>query len=79
MTREDLQRIVSQAIAAHSGKASIVEVAQHIWGHHEAELKASGDLFFTWQYDMRWAAQRLRDAGKLSLGRRGGKNVWQNV
>ncbi|SDW39046.1 hypothetical protein SAMN05444006_10397 [Allgaiera indica] len=30
----------------------------------------SGDLFYTWQYDMRWAAQNLRGAGKLVLSGR---------
>ena len=32
-----------------------------VWRDHEPDLRASGDLFFTWQYDIRWAAQRLRD------------------
>lgn len=47
------------------GKGSIVDICRHIWENHEAELKASGDLFYTWQYDMRWAGQRLSDDRKL--------------
>jgi len=35
------------------GETSIVRIAKHIWDCHEADLRASGDLFFTWQYDMR--------------------------
>ncbi len=31
----------------------------------EHELRSSGDLFFTWQYDIRWAAQYLRNIGYL--------------
>ena len=77
MTRQDLQHLVKQAITRQGGEASIVEVAKFIWDEAEAELRASGDLFYTWQYKMRWAAQRLRDEGKLSLGKRAGKNVWQ--
>jgi hypothetical protein len=30
-----------------------------------AELEQSGDLFYTWQYDICWAAQKLRDVGVL--------------
>lgn len=59
--REDLQDWVVAALKAYSGSASIVQVAEHIWANHEKELRASGELFFTWQYDMRWACTRLRE------------------
>lgn len=71
--REVLKRWVLEAVDAHGGKASVVEVAKHIWSHHKSELEAAGDFFYTWQYEMRWAAQRLRDEGKLQLG---GKRQW---
>ena len=60
-SRSDLQDWVVQAIKFHGGKASIVQAANHIWQHHESELRSSGDLFYTWQYDMRWACTRLRE------------------
>ena len=59
--REDLQDWVIAALKFHAGSASIVQVAQHIWKHREKELYLSGELFFTWQYDMRWACTRLRE------------------
>ena len=59
--REDLQDLVIAALKAHAGSAGIVQVAEHIWTHHEKELRVSGELFFTWQYDMRWACTRLRE------------------
>ncbi|MGH7899842.1 MAG: hypothetical protein ACREQQ_17940 [Candidatus Binatia bacterium] len=36
-------------------------------------MKQAGDLFYTWQYDLRWAAKRLRDVGKMKAvhGERG--------
>jgi hypothetical protein len=49
------------------GEATVVEVAKHIWENHEQDLRSSGDLFYTWQYAMRWAAQELRDQGKATL------------
>jgi hypothetical protein len=62
-TKTTLQAWVLEAIPG--GSAQPIDVAKHIRSNHEAELRISGDLFFTWQYDMRWAAQRLRDAGRL--------------
>ncbi len=61
----NLEDWVVSAIRANGGEASIIQVAQHIWKNHERELRSSNDLFFTWQYRMRWAAQKLQKAGKL--------------
>lgn len=55
-----IQDWVVAALNTHAGSASIVQVAEHIWAHHENELRGSGELFYTWQYDMRWACTRLR-------------------
>ena len=77
MTRETLEHLVLEAIKAHNGSASIVDVAKHIWANYEQELKQSGDLFFTWQYDMRWAAQKLRDRGILKPVREAENGKWE--
>lgn len=74
--REDLPDWVVEALSAHGGKGSVSDVAKYIWIHHEPDLRTSGDLFYTWQYDMRWAAQRLRDVGKLRYIREDRKNLW---
>ncbi len=62
-TRHDLQSWLVDALRAHKGSATIVQVCQHVWKHHEQELRSSGDLFYTWQYDIRWAATKLRKRG----------------
>jgi len=77
--REDLKKAVMAAVDANGGEATIVEVAKHIWTNNEVDLRASGDLFFTWQYEMRWAAQKLRDDSKLELSTRSGKKTWRKV
>ena len=64
-TKSDLVIWVEEAIAAAGGRSKIVQVAEHIWLNHESELRASEGLFYTWQYDMRWAATKLRREGKL--------------
>ena len=65
ITRDTLMAWVVEALRARGGASNVVGVAQFIWDHHEAELRKSGDLFYTWQYDIRWAAKKLRDLGKL--------------
>ena len=60
-TRQDLQQWVISALRAHGGSASLLQVAKHIWKDHESDLRSAGDLFFTWQYDMRWACTKLRE------------------
>jgi hypothetical protein len=65
-SRDDLVDWVYAAVAARNGVASIVEVAKHIWEHHENDLRKSNDLFYIWQYEMRWAAQKLRHTGRFA-------------
>lgn len=59
-TRHDLDSWVREALDVLGGRGTVVAVARIVWQRHEDELKSSGDLFYTWQYDMRWAANRLR-------------------
>ena len=76
-TREDLSLWVLEALRANGGRARLLDVCKHIWNHHEAELRASGDLFFKWQYDVRWAAQRLRHSGKLKALHQDKSGIWE--
>jgi hypothetical protein len=71
VTKNDLKAWVLDALIALGGSGRIAQIARHIWQHHEKELQASGDLFFTWQYAMRWAGQELQKERKLS---KAGKN-----
>ena len=70
-TRHDLQAWIVDALQSAGGSGSPVSVAKTIWAAHEGDPRASGDLFFTWQYDVRWEAQKLRNAGKLAPVGRG--------
>ena len=64
VVKSDLQKWVIDALKANGGEASILYVAKHIWEHHQNDLKGQ-DLFYSWQYDMRWAATELRKTGIL--------------
>ena len=76
MQRHDLEELVLEALKALGGRGTIVEIAREIWIRNEAELRVSGDLFFTWQYDIRWAKKRLRDRNLLKVVKSGQKSVW---
>jgi hypothetical protein len=62
---------VVEALRAKGGRATVVDLAKHIWQTHQEELRRAGDLFYTWQYDIRWAATKLRHRGKLKTTDRG--------
>jgi len=62
---EILESWIVEALGERGGSASLVQVCSTVWQRHEQDLRAAGDLFFTWQYDIRWAAQTLRDRGTL--------------
>jgi hypothetical protein len=76
-TKHDLGTWIVEALRAERGSASLVSICRHVWDHHETDLRASGDLFFTWQYDIRWAATELRHGGVLKSARVSPAGVWE--
>lgn len=75
--RDALVEWVHDALIKCGGRAKLIDVARHIWLDHEDDLRLAGDLFYTWQYDMRWAATKLREMGvmKQSFSRRA--SLWE--
>lgn len=69
-----LEDFVIEALRALGGEARIVQIAKHIWDNHEGELRSSGDLFYTWQYMMRWSGKRLVDKGVIE--KNASRRVW---
>jgi hypothetical protein len=67
-SRVDLQRAVFEALIDLGGAGTVPQIARRIWETYEADLRAAGDQFFTWQYEMRWAGQQLQKNGKLLKG-----------
>ena len=61
ITRGDLQSLVVEALKKLSGEAQIWQICKYIWDHYENDLRSSGKIFYTWQYDVRWAGQILRN------------------
>ena len=76
-TKQDLQEWLVSALKALNGRGTIVDVCKQVWMSHEAELQRSGDLFYTWQYDIRWAATQMRVAGTMRPHDESAKGVWE--
>jgi hypothetical protein len=75
--KQDLVAWVREALWANGGRGSVVDVSRFIWEHHEPELRQSGDLFYTWQYDIRWAATQLRHQGILKPVGESPRGLWE--
>jgi hypothetical protein len=77
--RQEIQPWIMDALCGNGGRGSITEVARHIWLHHERELRSSEEIFYNWQYDLRWAAGELRKIGRLKAATVSPRGVWELV
>jgi hypothetical protein len=75
--KQDLMSWVVEALEELGGSGSVVQVSQVVWRRHEADLRISGELFYTWQYDIRWAATKLREAGHIRPVPPRSRGPWQ--
>ena len=72
-----LPELLMSCLQELGGEASIVKVCKCFWEHYEEELKHSGDLLYTWQYDIRWAATELRKTGFMIEATESPRGLWQ--
>lgn len=79
MDKYDLPTILYSSLKEMGGQAKIVDVSKFIWEKYEKELHDSGDIFYTWQYDVRWAATELRKTGKMKSDKISPKGLWELV
>ena len=68
---------IIEALRWLGGSATIVEMCKRVWERHQSDLQNSGELFYTWQYDIRWAANRLRRERKLKAAEVSPRGVWE--
>ena len=73
----DLVDWLYESLKKLEGSASITDVCKQIWMDHEQDLKKSGDLFYTWRYDIRWAAFELRKKGLMKSSNISSKGIWE--
>lgn len=65
MKRDDMPDILYDIIWQMGGRAKMIDIFKKFWQDYYDELSKSGDLFYTWNYDIRWAATKLRKAGRM--------------
>lgn len=75
--RNDLPGLLIKCLIELGGEGTIVEVCECFWSYYEEELKRSGSLLYTWQYDIRWAATELRKSNIMLNSRESPKELWQ--
>ena len=54
-------------------------ICKYVWEHYSTNLENSGDLFYTWQYDIRWAATELRKTGRMKPAEQSPRGIWEIV
>ena len=65
MTRKDLPEILYELIKELGGKAKMMEIFKVFWQKYKNQLNETEDLFYTWNYDIRWAATQLRKQKRM--------------
>jgi len=76
--RKDLTCILEEALVSLGGEGKIVEICEYIWSKYKDDLFASGDIFYTWQYDLRMSAKEtLKAKGKVITLKDGKKSIWK--
>lgn len=65
MERKNLPEILYKIIEKNGGRATMMEVFRSFWKHYGQNFTESDDMFYTWNYDIRWAATELRKKGRM--------------
>lgn len=77
MKKSDLPGVVEDELRALGGSSTILEICKQVWLKYEDELRQSGELFYTWQYDIRWAATTLRKQGIMKGKDDSPRGIWE--
>ena len=75
--RDTFKPWVIKALVENNGRAHLSVVTKHIWEKHQDEILASPKVIYTWQYDIRWAANSLRREGKLKGVEKPYNGIWE--
>ena len=78
MSRENkiLRKWIVAALKSYGGAATMIDVSKWIWENHSEDLEKEGDLFYRWQYAMRWAATTLRKDGIIEPAVHSDRGIW---
>ncbi|MCE5343346.1 MAG: hypothetical protein LLF96_07160 [Eubacteriales bacterium] len=79
MTKYDLPDLLYDTIKDIGGKADIISICKSFWKQHQDDLIDSGDLYYTWQYDIRWAATGLRKSKRMKAAEQSPSGIWEII
>ncbi len=65
MKRNDLPDLLYSTIKDLGGKASMMDIFRKFWEDYASKIPHNEDMFYTWNYDIRWAATKLRKEGRM--------------
>ncbi len=65
ITRNALPSILYDILKQFGGSATMMDVFKKFWADNKHKLNEADDIFYTWNYDIRWAATQLRKQGKM--------------
>jgi len=65
MEKKDLPDLLYNTIKSLKGRSSMMAIFREFWRTHASKLKDEDELFYTWNYDIRWAATQLRKEGRM--------------
>jgi len=70
MNKADLPNVLYKIIEDLGGSAPMIVIFRSFWKLHGKDLNENDDLFYTWNYDIRWAATELRKQGRMKAAHR---------
>jgi hypothetical protein len=77
ISRDNMTDLLYEVLKDMGGKGTIVEVCKAFWEKHENDLRRSGEWFYKWQYEIRWAATELRREKLLKPAEYSPKGLWE--
>lgn len=75
--RELLKAWVIEALQDLGGRADILSLCKKVWDHHGQEIRDTDDLFYLWQYEIRWAGNLLRKDGIIRPANSSPRGTWE--
>ena len=79
LKKNELPNIIHRILLESKEPLTIIEISKLIWKQYKLNLLVSGDLFYTWQYDFRWAATELRKRGVMKSNQESKKGFWELI
>lgn len=78
MSKKNILKIILlDTLLDLGGTATILEISKHIVANYSKNLERHNTLVYTWQYDLRWAANYLRKEGLLKSAKESKKDKWE--